>query len=305
MMDMRRLVALLLSAAMLMGLIVGCGGTPAAGEPEGSTPTTAAPAQNKTVKIAYVNWAEDVAMTHLAEVVLEDKMGYEVETIMADIAPVFTSVASGNTDVFLDAALPYLHKDYMEEYGDDLEDLGPNYEGSRCGLVVPAYVDIDSIEELNDNKDAFDGKIIGIDSGAGIMSMAETAIEEYGLEFELINGSGPAMTAALKAAIDQNQPIVVTGWTPHWKFARWDLKILEDPKVIFGESGTANTVVRKGFSEDMPEVAAFLKNFKVTDAELGDLMGIIEDNADKDPLDVTREWAGEHEDLINSWLPAQ
>ncbi len=34
--------------------------------------------------------------------------------------------------------------------GDRVEDLGPSYEDAKIGLVVPAYVEINSIEELND-----------------------------------------------------------------------------------------------------------------------------------------------------------
>lgn len=78
--------------------------------------------------------------------------------------------------------------------------------------------------------------ITGIDAGAGIMAATEKAIEEYGLEdYTLQTSSSAAMTAALAAAYEREEAIVVTGWTPHWKFAKYDLKYLEDPKGIFGD----------------------------------------------------------------------
>lgn len=85
-------------------------------------------------------------------------------------------------------------------------------------------------------KEKFKGKIIGIDPGAGIMKATGDAIEQYGLDYEVVEGSDATMAAALKQAIDNQEWVAVTGWTPHWKFARWDLKFLEDPKKVYSEA---------------------------------------------------------------------
>lgn len=285
----KKIMLALLAAGVLTMSLVGCGA--------GSNASSG----KDTVKLAYVNWSEGIAITNLAAVILEDKMGYDVELTMADAAPVFTSIASGNTDAFLDVWLPVTHKSYIEKYGDDIVDLGIVFDNALLGLVVPSYVEINSIDELNDNKELLGGQIVGIDAGAGLMEAAEKAIEEYNLDYELLTGSGPTMTAALGKAINSNEPIVVTGWAPHWKFARWDLKVLEDPKGIFGEVETLHKFSRKGLEEDMPEVTTFLKNFKLSDAELGELMGAIEDS-DKEPLEAARTWMNENEELINGWI---
>jgi ABC-type proline/glycine betaine transport system substrate-binding protein len=62
-----------------------------------------APSMNKTAKLAYVNWAEGVAYTHLAQAVLEEKMGYEVKLTAADAGPAYTAVAQGSHDAFMNA----------------------------------------------------------------------------------------------------------------------------------------------------------------------------------------------------------
>lgn len=285
----KRVMGIFLTIVLAASLMVGCGPSDVDTDSKG------------TVKLAYVNWAEGIAMTNLAAAVLEDKMGYDVQLTMADAAPVFTSVSTGNTDAFLDVWLPVTHQSYIEEYGDKMVDLGVVYEDALIGLVVPSYVEIDSIDELNANKEMFGGEIIGIDAGAGIMAAAERALEEYALDYKLLTGSGPTMTAALSKAIDANDSIVVTGWAPHWKFAKWDLKVLEDPKGVFGESENLHKYARAGLEEDMPEVADFLKKFKMDEAQLGDLMGAIEEGSGE-PLDIAKEWMAENEDLINSWL---
>ncbi|QOV19175.1 glycine betaine ABC transporter substrate-binding protein [Blautia liquoris] len=282
----KRVLAAVLSLVILMTGLTGCGKKKEEG---------------KTVNLAYVDWSDSVAITNLAAAVLEEKMGYDVDIKMADIAPIFTSVASGNTDAYLDTWLPVTHKSYIEKYGDDMVDLGPVFEDALLGFVVPTYVDIDSIEDLKDQQELFDGKIIGIDAGAGLMLAAEDALKDYKLDYKLINGSAASMTAALGKAIKEQKPIVVTGWTPHWMFHKWDLKVLEDPKESFGEKETAYKYVRKGLAEDMPEVNAFFKKFYLKNEDLNNLIEAIEAD-ESDPLSVSKEWMKEHEELINSWL---
>lgn len=294
---LKKFTGILLAILMLTMVLAGCGNS-ASGAPQSEASKTDAP--KGTVKLAYVNWAEGIAMTNLVAAALEDKMGYTVELTMADAAPVFASVANGSTDAFLDVWLPITHEDYLNRYGENMVDLGIVYENALLALVVPAYVEVDSIEELNANKDLFGGEIVGIDAGAGLMAAAERAIEDYGLDYTLLTGSGPVMTAALGKAIDAGEPIVVTGWAPHWKFARWDLKVLEDPKGSFGAVENIHKYARKGLEEDMPEVAAFLKNFKMDEAQLGELMGALEE--DGEPLELARTWMNSHEELVNGWL---
>ncbi len=254
-----------------------------------------------TVKIAYPNWAEGIAMTNLVAAILEEEMGYDVELTQADPGVIYAAVANGDQDVFLDAWLPNTHADYWDQYGDSLENLGTTFGYGVTGLVVPAYMDIDSIEDLNDIADELDSKITGIGTGAGITKNTNIAIEEYDLELVQVNSSGPAMTAALSEAIAQEEPIVVTGWKPHWMFGRFDLKVLEDPLGVYPIDGMRK-VARPGFSEDMPEVKDFLVNFSMTEDQLLSLMLAI-DESDDDALDVASDWMRDNGPLVDSWIP--
>lgn len=143
----------------------------------------------KKISIAYANWLEGIAMSHLAKVVLEEK-GYEVELLNADVAPVFASVSRKKADVFMDAWLPVTMKDYIDQYGDQIEFIGEVYDSARVGLVVPQYVTIDSIGELAAHKGQFSSEIVGIDAGAGIMKTTDKAIGDYGLDgYKLLTSS--------------------------------------------------------------------------------------------------------------------
>ena len=255
----------------------------------------------KKIDIAYVNWSEGIAMTNLAKVIFEEQ-GYRVNLLNADLAPVFASLSQKKADVFLDAWLPVTMADYITQYGDKLETLGTVYDNARIGLVVPEYVTINSIEELNQVRARFKGEIVGIDAGAGIMKATDKAIPDYGLDYKLLTSSGPALTASLKKAIDKKEWVVVTGWTPHWMFDRFDLKILADPKGIYGGAEKIQVLAWKGFSEKDPFAARLLNNMHLTDAQISSLMAALEEPGINE-TDAARKWLETNRDVVSNWLP--
>ena len=256
---------------------------------------------NKKISIAYANWSEGIAMSHLAKVILEEH-GYNVKMLNADLAPIFASLSRKKADVFMDVWMPVTMHDYMEQYGDRLEIISDIYDNARIGLVVPEYVTIRSIEELNEHKELFSGKIIGIDAGAGIMKTTEKALDNYGLDYKLMTASAPAMTTSLEKAIQKKEWIIVTGWTPHWMFGRYKLKVLDDPKQIYGKAESIHTVTWKGFSEKDPFAAELLRNIRLTDRQISSLMTAVE-KTQKTETYAARQWIKAHQTLVDSWIP--
>ncbi len=285
-----KLIVLFAVAMLLAGIAAGCGQqAPPAGEDTGKG----------QVELGYVQWDSEIASTNVVKKVLED-VGYEVKITPVDAAAMWLGVGEGDFDGIVAAWLPATHKDYFENVKDKVEDLGPNLEGAKIGLVVPEYVTINSIEELNGVKDKFEGKITGIEPGAGIMKATENAIQEYELDYELQNSSSAGMAAALKKAEQNEDWIVVTGWTPHWKFAKWDLKYLEDPKQIYGGEEFIHTIVRKGLQEDKPEVYAILDKFNWEASDMEAVMLDIENGME--PAEAAAKWIDANQDKVNSWI---
>jgi glycine betaine/proline transport system substrate-binding protein len=259
-------------------------------------------AGKKKVELIYVEWSSEVASTNVVKAVLQEKMGYEADMIPVSAAAMWQGIASDDADAMVAAWLPTTHGHYLEKVKDQVVDLGPNLVGTRIGLVVPQYVTIDAIEELNANADKFDGKIIGIDPGAGLMSKTEKMVADYKLnKMELIEGSGATMTAALANAIQQNRWIVVTGWTPHWMFAKWNLKYLEDPKGVYGGEEAIHTVVRQGLKDDMPDVYQFLDNFAWTLEDMQQVM--VWNKEGGTPYENAKRWIEENPEKVEAWLP--
>lgn len=301
-MHKRALSLLIASAALLALVFAGC-----TQQEEAQTETKEAKKKQEqkkeTVELAYVEWSSEVASTNVVKAVLQEKMGYDVKITAVSAAAMWQSIASGDYDGMVAGWLPTTHGHYLEELKDDVVDLGPNLTGTKIGLVVPTYVSIDSISEMKENAEKFDGKIIGIDPGAGIMSKTEAVLEDYELDnFKLVSGSGATMTAALKDAIDNNEWIAVTGWTPHWKFAKWDLKYLDDPKGTYGGEEAIHTIVRTGLMADMPEVHTFLNNFEWTPEEMAEVM-VWNQEKGADPYENAKRWIEENPEKVEKWLP--
>lgn len=246
-----------------------------------------------TIEIGMIPWDEDIAVTYLWSQILEDE-GYTVETTQLDAGPTFAGLAAGDLDVFLDAWLPATHEDYWAEYGDDLEDLGTWYDQGTLNIAVPSYVDLETIGDLAGNADMFGGQIVGIEPGAGLTRVTrEQAMPGYGLEdYTLVEGSTPAMLAELERALDNEEPIVVTLWHPHWAYAAYDIKDLEDPEGLMGDAEELHAVARSGFSEDYPQVAEWFGNFELTDDQLASL---------EDLMFNTYE-SGQEAEAVDEWL---
>lgn len=262
-----------------------------------------AAAQTEPVRFGYVLWDSEIAITHLVAAVIVDDLGYEVDLVSLDAGPMYIGLAQGDLDVSIAIALPITHAAYWEQYGDQLIDLGPYRRGDLVGLVVPDYVTIDSIAEMHEHAEKFDGEIIGIDPGSGIMGLTEQVLEVYGLDdFELVDGSDPAMAAALDRAVTRGDWIAVTGWDPHWKWAVYDLKYLEDPEGVYGQQQGAHTVITPEFAESAPEdLLAFLDNFTFTQDQTAELMlEISEGNID--PWDAARDWIVANREIVDGWL---
>ncbi len=254
------------------------------------------------VSIGYVLWDGEIASTNVLKQVYE-RAGYEVEIIAVDAGPLYQGLANGEFDLTISSWLPETQKNYWEIYKDEIDYVGPNLEGCRCGLVVPVYVTIDSIEELNEFKDEFGGEIVGIDPGAGIMQNTENAIEIYDLDYVLEASSSAGMATALKRAIDDEDWIVVTLWSPHWTFNRWDLKYLADPLKAYGTGDEATTLARMGLKEEKPGVYAIAERFTWTQEDISSVMMDIENGMPEE--EAASKWISNNPEKVEYWIEGE
>ena len=262
--------------------------------------STLAWAECMTLSIGYVDgWSDSVATTHVAAEVIKQKLGYDVKLQAVATGIMWQGLATGKLDAMLSAWLPVTHGEYWTKNKDKVVDYGPNFKDAKIGLIVPEYVKAKSIEDLKTDT-TFKNKIVGIDAGSGVMLKTDEAIKQYGLDYKLQASSGAAMIAELTRAEDKQDSIVVTGWVPHWMFAKWKLRFLDDPKGIYGAAETVNSIGSKGLEKKAPEVAAFLKKFQwASKDEIGEVMLAIQEGAKPDV--AAKDWVAKHPERVAEW----
>jgi glycine betaine/proline transport system substrate-binding protein len=253
------------------------------------------------ITIGYVDgWSDSVATTHVAAEVIREKLGYPVKLMPVAAGIMWQGVARGKLDAMLSAWLPVTHGAYYAKMKDQVVNLGVNYPGAKIGLIVPEYVKANSIEDLKAMKDDFGGRIVGIDAGAGVMLKTDQAIKDYGLDYKLVASSGSGMIAELTRAENDKKAVAVTGWIPHWMFAKWKLKFLDDPKKVYGEEEHVDSVANPALEKKAPEVWALLKKLQWKDgAEIGQVMLAIQDGAK--PEEAAKQWVASHPDRVKEW----
>lgn len=286
-----------LAALLSLGMVVaGCGSSDGGDDSSASA--------DKTITMGIIpSWTDGLSLAYLWKDVLESN-GYQVDIKeISDAAPLYAGLAKGDIDIYPSAWPEVTHKSYMDKYGDDIEDLGTYYDGAKLTFAVPDYTDVDSIADLSGKADEFDGKIIGIEPGAGLTETTKKSVmPTYGLDddYTLVESSTTAMLAELKKATEAKQDIVVTLWKPFWANNAFPVKTLDDPEGALGEAEGLHELGRSGFSDDFPDAAKMIANLKLDDAQYGSLEDLVVNKYGQGKeAEAVDAWEKDHQDVID------
>lgn len=295
-----------LVGVVVLALVAGGMGFLGSGGSSSTSASGANTGHGKKISLGYIPWDEGIASTYLWKELLE-RRGYEVDTKQLEAGALYTGLAGGQIDFQTDSWLPVTHAQYWEKYRNKLEDLGSWYGPTSLELTVPSYMkDVNSLADLKGKAGQFKGRIVGIEPSAGMMGILnDKVLKEYGLEgeYKVVDGSTPGMLAELKRAYDKKEPIAVTLWSPHWAYSTYDLKKLQDPKGAWGKGDGIHTLARKGFSAENPEVGAWLKSFKLSEAELTGLEAVIQETGKGKEQEAVRTWLDRNPGLAERLAP--
>ena len=281
----RKLLAVIL--ALVVGVVVtGCAGT-----------------SSNELRLADIGWDENTAVANLTKVLLEDELGYDNVSIQnVDLGLVFKGVDTGDLDAFQDVWLPN-HRELLSQ-ANNVERLSDWYQGkTEFGIGVPNYVNITSIDQLNDTNIT---EILGIEPGAVISErVPNDVIPEYGLKQKYVESSTAGMLAEVQRRYDSGEEFAFVPWKPHWMNQRYNIRYLNDPKGALGEltqSAEITSIVRNGFGNDDPVAYAFMNNLTLTENQVNDLEDTI--NSAGDPQEGARQWARNNPNIVQPWIDA-
>src|ERR671921_1612282 len=287
-MSSKRLAAIL---ALLLGALAltGCSGL----------------GQGKGLLLANIGWDENVAVSNLTKVLLEDELGYESVEIRTadDLDSTYRAVASGELDAFQDVWLPN-QEALLDQVAEDVEHLDPWFLGeTKQGMAVPAYMDVKGIAQLNGTDAKF---ILGIEPSSVMMQeVGQEVIPAYGLDQELVTAPTAGMLAEVERLYSFREEFIFLAWSPHWMNQRFDIRYLEDPKDAMGptnDPAECSTIVRGGLREADPVAYAFMEALELTEEQINDLETVI--NEEDDPLAGARRWASENREVVLPWIEA-
>ena len=279
-----KIIVYLLTGLIFLSVFAGCNNRAADDDEE------------RTIRLIYSDWSEGIALTNLAAVLLRDRMDYEVELKMTDVASVYEELSEGNYDVFPDAWLPKTQQEYYNQYKEDIEQISIIFPEAKTGLVVPEYSKYKSIEDLRNNT----LPIVGIETNAGIMLTTNKAIQSYNLPVNLMDFSEDQMIEQLVDSIRRRNEIVVTGWDPHWVFARYEIRFLEDPMNIYGDNENIYVLGRKGLEEDHPNVVRFFERMQLSEKQINSLIYAVQ--TEQNPVEGVEQWIDKNEYVVNQWI---
>jgi len=266
-----------------------------------------AAAQNDTINFGYVQWPGVTVKTHVAAKVAE-YLGYETKMTAAPETVIFKSLENKDLDVFLGNWLPTMEKTFSEyQKRGVVNNVRVNLEDVVYRTAVPAYVyeaGVKSLSDLQENADKFGSKIYGLEPGNAGNIVIQDAIKNntYNLgDWSLQSSSTAGMLSAVQRAVNNEEWIAFNGWNPHYMNLMFDLKYLEDPEGIWGESDSVYTTVRESYQEENPNFYKFLEQFKVT-APIQNVWIDEYQNKERDPEAIAEEWIANNLDIVNQWV---
>lgn len=270
----------------------------------------AEPGHCRTVRMSDPGWS-DIAATNGVAGALLSALGYTQHIDLLAVPLTYHALAHNEIDVFLGNWMPAqraLVDPPLREGSIDL--LAANLDDGKFTLAVPDYVAASGVRSFDDLArfgDLFGHHIFGIGAGApaneAILRMLEA--KDYSLgDWELVESSEQGMLSQLERVLRRKQWIVILAWEPHPMNLKYPIVYLSGGERYFGPDfgrTTINTVTRRNYAKDCPNLARLFRQLHFQATQEDDLMQEIE-RRKADPQTVAAEFLTSHRGQLPALL---
>ncbi|AHY45324.1 ABC-type proline/glycine betaine transport systems periplasmic component [Rubrobacter radiotolerans] len=262
-------------------------------------------ATNEPIDFGYVGWPEAIAKTNIAETVVQ-ALGYETTSTELQVPTIFQGLETGDVDVFVEAWFPTMQPILDNTEPGSVKSVVVNMPEATYSLAVnkPACdAGVTSHEDLAEHEEEFRGEIYGIEPGNDGNIIVQEMIDNdtYGLGgWELIESSTSAMLAEVDSRSRNDEWIVFTGWEPHWMGQKYDMCLLEDPEMMWGESSRVETLATASLEEN-EELWQFFEQMTIDQDTQATWIDMI-DNSGMEPEEVALTWLRDNPETTRRWL---
>ena len=326
----RRSVRVLGSVSVLLLLAAACSDVSSSTQPAGGTGTVP-DNSGTTINFSVSPWQGSAANVAVAQKLLEDKLGYTVDTTDIDEYAQFPALANGDLDATLEVWPSGHAKDYKKyiESGNGVVDGGPLGVIGQIGWWIPTYLldanpELATWEGIKGNEAMFQTSESGsagqlLDGDPSYVTFDQQIADNLGLNLKVVYaGSEAAELTELKTAYNAKEPILMYFWTPHWAQEKYDLTMVELPEVTpeceqAAAEGTdayacayPQDDLYKAFNQDLqtraPAAFALLSAMQWTNDDQNKVALDINDGMD--PADAAQAWIDANPTVWQPWVDA-
>jgi len=261
------------------------------------------------IKLGQVSLSFYAVTGGIVQHVLE-KEGYTVQLVEGSHADIYPKVGSGEVDILAASWLPNAHASLYRNVEEHTFKLTKLYDDARLYWTVPAYVPatlVSSIEDLAkpEVKSRMPANIVSLPESTGLTILGNEVVKRYGLDavgYQLQAAPPATWVSTFKTAYETQSWVVFPLWQPQWLNAVYDLRVLKDPKDVFGVDSAYLIANRQLKTKLSPRALSHLMNIRLSIEAITEMDRSM--NVDKlSAREAAANWIAAHPDQVNRWQP--
>ncbi len=261
------------------------------------------------IKLGQVSLSFYAVTGGVVQHVLETE-GYTVEVIEGSQADIYPKLGTGEVHILAASWLPSAHAGLYEKVKDSTFKLAKLYDDARLYWTVPFYVPAAHVSSVADLakpevKTRMPSTIVSLPESTGLTTVGREVLTDYSLAaagYQLKAAAPADWIGTFKQAYEAGQWIVFPLWQPQWINAVYDLRILEEPKGIYGKD-SAFLIAHQGLKSKLSERALkHLSNIRLSVPAITEMDRLM--NIERlSPREAAERWIAANPDIVASWKP--